>query len=135
MIPTPEGSLPTVWTEISYTDQSSSSPDIDFGNLDSAAFAKWTWWTRRALRVHLAPAATPTTWLPIVYLINGPAVIKDANNMVDAVATCTTTYMTEAEIAALAGPSASGIPAPVPAAVSAVEPITGSSAFYRLFKL
>jgi hypothetical protein len=87
--------------------------------------------------------------------------------------------MTEAEIAALAGPSASGIPAPVPAAVSlnvsrqgtasislswqgapgarlqkslslgpqnwqdvpgtlgassVVEPITGSSAFYRLFK-
>lgn len=39
---TPEGSLPPGWTEVSYTDQSASSPDIDFENLDSAAYAKWT---------------------------------------------------------------------------------------------
>lgn len=39
---TPEGSLPAGWTEISYNDQSASSPDVDFGNLDSAAYAKWT---------------------------------------------------------------------------------------------
>lgn len=39
---TPEGSLPNGWTEISLTDQSASSPDIDFANLDSAAYAKWT---------------------------------------------------------------------------------------------
>lgn len=39
---TAEGALPTGWSEISYTDQSGSSQDIDFGNLDSAAYAKWT---------------------------------------------------------------------------------------------
>ncbi|MHC1765143.1 MAG: hypothetical protein AB9869_12725 [Verrucomicrobiia bacterium] len=39
---TPEGSLPPGWSEISHTDQSGSSPEIDFGNLDSAAYAKWT---------------------------------------------------------------------------------------------
>ncbi|MFO1501059.1 MAG: hypothetical protein U1G07_22160 [Verrucomicrobiota bacterium] len=39
---TPEGSLPAGWTEVSYTDQSASSSDVDFGNLDSAAYAKWT---------------------------------------------------------------------------------------------
>lgn len=39
---TPEGSLPPGWSEISHTDQSGSSPEIDFSNLDSAAYAKWT---------------------------------------------------------------------------------------------
>ena len=39
---TPEGSLPAGWSQTNYTDQSGSSPDIDFGNLDSAAFATWT---------------------------------------------------------------------------------------------
>jgi hypothetical protein len=38
---TAEGALPAGWSHISYTDQSASSPDIDFGNLDSAAYAKW----------------------------------------------------------------------------------------------
>jgi hypothetical protein len=37
-----EGSLPPGWTEKSYTDQSISSPDEDFENLDSAAYARWT---------------------------------------------------------------------------------------------
>lgn len=37
-----EGSLPAGWTEKSYTDQTASSPDEDFGNLDSASFARWT---------------------------------------------------------------------------------------------
>lgn len=39
---TPEGSLPAGWSQISYTDQSASSPDEDFENLDSAAYARWT---------------------------------------------------------------------------------------------
>lgn len=39
---TAEGSLPAGWTEVSYTDQAGSSADVDFGNLDSAAYAKWT---------------------------------------------------------------------------------------------
>lgn len=33
-----------------------------------------------------------TNWLPIVYMINTPAIIKDANNVVDAVATFNATY-------------------------------------------
>jgi hypothetical protein len=36
----PEGQLPSGWTEKSYTEV--TNPDVDFGNLDSAAYAKWT---------------------------------------------------------------------------------------------
>lgn len=39
---TAEGALPAGWTETNLTDQSGSSADIDFTNLDSAAYAKWT---------------------------------------------------------------------------------------------
>ena len=36
----PEGQLPTGWTRKSYVEI--NTPEIDFGNLDSAAFAEWT---------------------------------------------------------------------------------------------
>ena len=36
----PEGQLPAGWTEKSYTEV--QNPEIDFGNLDSAAYATWT---------------------------------------------------------------------------------------------
>ena len=39
---TPEGGLPAGWSQTNYTDVSLSDPAVDFGNLDSAAFAKWT---------------------------------------------------------------------------------------------
>jgi hypothetical protein len=39
---TPEGSLPAGWSQTNYTDVSQSDPTVDFGNLDSAAFASWT---------------------------------------------------------------------------------------------
>lgn len=37
---TPEGELPAGWTQKSYSEV--PNPDIDFGNLDSAAYAQWT---------------------------------------------------------------------------------------------
>jgi len=37
---TTEGELPSGWTQISYTE--AQNPDVDFGNLDSAAYAQWT---------------------------------------------------------------------------------------------
>lgn len=39
---TPEGGLPAGWSQTNYTDVSSSDPAVDFGNLDSAAYATWT---------------------------------------------------------------------------------------------
>ncbi|MHB9005528.1 MAG: hypothetical protein ACYDC1_01205 [Limisphaerales bacterium] len=39
---TAEGQLPAGWTGVSFTDVSSSSPDVDFENLDSAVYAAWT---------------------------------------------------------------------------------------------
>jgi len=39
---TPEGGLPAGWSQTNYTDVSLSDPSVDFGNLDSAAFASWT---------------------------------------------------------------------------------------------
>lgn len=39
---TAEGALPAGWSTVSYTDESGSSAELDFGNLDSAAYAKWT---------------------------------------------------------------------------------------------
>jgi hypothetical protein len=37
---TPEGQLPAGWSQVNYTEV--QNPDIDFGNLDSAAYATWT---------------------------------------------------------------------------------------------
>jgi len=179
---TPEGSLPAAWSQVNFTDQSGSSADIDFGNLDSAAYATWTVVDAARFRGSFVTYSNPAnpdswendykrvlsfnpvnivngeivrelakgrfafadsgyrngqsqvmylfsrdfdlsgktnvflsfhslweqnqdsmaaveysidggqTWLPIVYMINTPAVKKDANNNIDAVATLTTPY-------------------------------------------
>jgi hypothetical protein len=39
---TPEGSLPAGWTSTGFADTSASALEIDFGNLDSAAYTNWT---------------------------------------------------------------------------------------------
>ena len=39
---TPEGQLPSGWTQTNLTDLSASDSTVDFGNLDSAAFESWT---------------------------------------------------------------------------------------------
>lgn len=57
---TPEGSLPTGWSQTNYTDVSLSDPTVDFGNLDSAAYTTWTVVEAARFLVPSSPTVIPT---------------------------------------------------------------------------
>ena len=57
---TPEGQLPAGWTQTSYTDISLSDPAVDFGSLDSVAYAGWTVVNADRFRTNLVTYSDPT---------------------------------------------------------------------------